>query len=382
MEAIGNLAGGIAHDFNNTLGIIVGNIDLLLTQLRPGSEEAAMIESALQAAQRGADLTGALLAFARRQPLSPRVTDVNALIRGMSPMLHRSLGEQISIRIVTAEDLWPVQVDPGQLQAALLNLAINARDAMPEGGTLTIETVNARLDGEGVAAAFEGGPGDYVLLIVADTGIGMSAEILAHMFEPFFTTKDPGKGTGLGLSMVFGFVKQSGGHIKAYSEPGFGSTMKLYLPRAPVGEGAVEADPADVPALAKGGETILAVEDNPGMRQTVVAQLRGLGYAVAEADSPRAALEVIESGVRIDLLFTDIVMPGGMSGIDLTREARHRRPGLKVVATSGFHMGALENGKRLPADVPLLTKPYRLVDLSRILRTTLDAPSGAGVGGR
>ncbi len=377
LEAIGKLAGGIAHDFNNTLGVIVGNLDLLLSLLPEDSENAAMAETALQAAQRGAELTGALLAFARRQPLSPRITDLNALIRNMTMMLRRSLGEQITVHVSPAAELWKVRVDPGQLQAALLNLALNARDAMPQGGALTIETANVVLDAAYAAANIDVTPGDYVMMAVTDTGAGMSPEVLARAFEPFFTTKSAGRGTGLGLSMVFGFVKQSGGHIKAYSEPGHGCTMKVYLQRA---ESEAPAQPAEAPPAlppAGAGEIILLVEDNVGMRQTVASQLTTLGYQTIEAEGGAAALAVIEGGRSFDLLFTDIVMPGGMSGIDLIREARARRPGLKILATSGFHQAALQNGERLPGDVRVLTKPYRLVDLARSLREVLGGPAGS-----
>jgi signal transduction histidine kinase len=373
MEAIGNLTGGIAHDFNNLLGIIIGNLDFLACHLK-GDDAAQLIGEMMGAGLRGAELNRQLLAFARRQPLQPRVTDVHEIAAETTRLLARTLGENIELALIAEDDIWPVMVDPSQLQSALTNLGINARDAMPSGGTLTIEMGNVVLDAEFAHRNADVDAGDYVAISVTDSGVGMAPEVAQRVFEPFFTTKDIGKGTGLGLSMVFGFVKQSNGHVSLSSAVGKGTTFRLYLPRAaqvaPSAKGR-SAGEATVPV--GGGEVILVVEDNPGMRRVAVRQLNELGYATREAESAAAALELLRRGEAIDLLFTDVVMPGGTSGPDLAREATILRPGLKVIFASGFSDAATRHGSTLPADCELLSKPYRKPELARRLQRVLNA---------
>jgi signal transduction histidine kinase/ActR/RegA family two-component response regulator len=368
MEAIGNLTGGMAHDFNNLLSVVIGNLDLLQDRVRNDREAMALSEAALQASVRGAELTRQLLAFARRQPLAPSAIDVNELVIGMTRLLERILEENIEVVLNTGEDIWPVLIDPAQLSAAIANLATNARDAMPKGGRLTIETKNTHLDADYAALNREVEPGDYVLLEVSDTGTGMSAETLSQVFEPFFTTKEVGRGTGLGLSMVFGFVKQSRGHIKIYSELGHGTIVRLYLPRA--AQGPVAAAPAAEAKPAHAAtESILVVEDDGDVRRIVTRQIAELGYAVIEARSPKEALALLEDPkVKIDLLFTDLVMPGGMNGHELARMAIAERPGLKALFTSGYSDSSLRGGERLRDDEHFLSKPYRKQDLARKLQ--------------
>jgi CheY-like chemotaxis protein len=371
MEAIGNLTGGMAHDFNNLLGIIIGNLDLLSDHARLDPADRDLLHDALDAASRGADLTRRLLAFARRQPLQPRRIEMNQMVAGIAGLLGRTLGEHIPISLNLADDIWPVRADPAQLEAALVNLATNARDAMPGGGRLIIATGNRQLDEDYAATHAELTPGDYVLIEVSDTGTGIPPEILAHIFEPFFTTKEPGQGTGLGLSMVFGFVKQSGGHLNVYSEPGAGTTFRLYLPRDR--QGAETAAPSEVKASAAGsGETVLVVEDNPGMRRVVQRQLTELGYRVIEADGAAAALAVMEREPP-SLLFSDIVMPGEMNGIALAREARARWPAIRVILTSGFPDTRLGGDSDVVPGIRLLSKPYRRAELAEALREALEA---------
>jgi PAS domain S-box-containing protein len=370
MEAIGNLTGGIAHDFNNLLGIIIGNLDLLRDRQSRDPDADELSGEALDAALRGADLTRRLLAFARRQPLQPAPTDVNELITRIFRLLERTLGEQVQITLDLNPDTWPVVVDPAQLEASLTNLATNARDAMPGGGRLIIVTGNRSLDADYAAQHAEVQPGDYAMVEVSDTGTGMPAEVASHIFEPFYTTKEQGRGTGLGLSMVFGFMKQSGGHINVYSEVGIGTTFRLYLRRA---EFAAEAGGAVVPiAPARGnGETVLAVEDNAALRRVVVRQLTELGYRVIEAEDARTAYRVLASE-QVDLIFTDVVMPGGTSGHELARIVLSRWPRIKVVLTSGFPENKVNGDTDLP-NLRLLSKPYRRDDLGRLIREVLDA---------
>ena len=371
MEAVGQLTGGIAHDFNNLLTVILGNAEFLVDDLadRPDSRELA--QSMVEAAERGADLTRSLLAFARRQPLAPQAIDANRLVRGMEGLLRRTLGDHIEYRFMLGTDLWPAIVDPAQLESAVLNLALNARDAMPSGGALTIETSCAHLDDAYAGQHAEVRPGDYVMIAVSDSGTGMTPDVLAHAFEPFFTTKEVGKGTGLGLSMVYGFVRQTGGHIKLYSELGQGTTVKLYLPRADAPVTA--AEPARS-VLARGtGEVVLAVEDNDLVRSHVASELKALGYTVIPAASGAEALHVVHDRERrIDMLFTDVVMPGGLSGPDLARLALEVRPELKVLYTSGYTENSVIHNGRLDAGVQLLTKPYRRQELARKLREVLE----------
>ncbi|MGC2412817.1 MAG: PAS domain S-box protein [Stellaceae bacterium] len=370
MEAIGNLTGGLAHDFNNLLGVIIGNLDLTRTEISPSGELHELVGEALEAAWRGADLTRRLLAFARRQPLRPAGIDINELVTNTLRLLRRVLGEDIEVSLNLAEDIWPVTADPAQLEAALANLANNARDAMPRGGHLIVATANRFLDAEYAATHTYVSPGDYAMIEVSDTGSGMSAEVLDHIFEPFFTTKEVGTGTGLGLSMVFGFMKQSGGHVNVYSEPGVGTTFRLYLPRA-IAEGAAPELSKAALVAASAGETILVVEDNDAMRRVVMRQLRGLGYRVLECDRAAAALELIQRE-HVDLLLTDIVMPGGLDGVELARLARERLPALKIMLTSGFPEARLNAGGPLLDNLQLLTKPYTNDALAAALRAALD----------
>lgn len=369
MEAIGNLKGGLAHDFNNLLSVVIGNLDLLRDELTKGSSLDQLADEALQAALRGAELTRRLLAFARRQPLQPKVVDVNALIADVSKLLSRTLGTNIEIALKPGTDIWPVVADPVQLEACLVNLAANARDAMPHGGSLEIVTDNRHLD-EDYAGMTPGlAAGDYTLIEVTDSGTGMPKEVLDKIFEPFFTTKTEGKGTGLGLSMVFGYMKQSNGHINVYSEPGVGTTFRLYLPRA---HEAAETTPSNEPSAFSLGteETVLAVEDNVRLRALVVKQLKQLGYRVLEAENGPQALKVLEAN-DVDLLFTDVIMPGGMSGYELGRAAKTRWPKIKVLLTSGFPEEKINGNGQPPWNMRLLLKPYRKEDLALMLREVL-----------
>jgi PAS domain S-box-containing protein len=368
MDAVGQLTGGVAHDFNNLLTVIIGALDL--DPQRIPAEMRPSIEQALRAAERGAALTHRLLAFSRQQMLVARSVDFNRLIGDMDELLRRTLGEHVEIELKLADDLWPALADSGQLENSLLNLAINARDAMPEGGKLTIETRNVHLDEDYASNNAEVTPGDYVMLAVTDTGIGMPEDVLAHVFEPFFTTKEVGKGTGLGLSMIYGFAKQSGGHAKIYSEVGHGTTVRLYLPRL---TNEAKSEPAAVTSPRKGGgETILVVEDNPDVRRLVVRQLRDLGYDVIEAANGPQALQILDGGAPIDLLFTDVVMPGGMTGRQLAEAAKTRRPGLKTLFTSGYTEDSILRLGKLDPGVRLLSKPYRKHELATRIREALD----------
>jgi PAS domain S-box-containing protein len=377
MEAVGQLTGGIAHDFNNLLTIIAGNMDMAARALDSGEgigRAKRAIGNAMKGAERAATLTQRLLAFARRQPLAPKPLDLDKVVAGMSELLNRSLGELVQLEIVTSPGLWPVEADPNQLESALINLAVNARDAMPKGGTLTIETANAHLDSGYSASHSEVPPGNYVVIAVSDTGIGMPKEHLARVFEPFFTTKEIGRGTGLGLSQVYGFVKQSGGHVNVYSEEGRGTTVKMYLPRF-MGSmaGKDDAQIARVEGRSVSSETVLVVEDDEEVRAFSAEVLRELGYAVLEASDGRSALRILaQDDLKIDLLFTDVVMPG-MSGKELSDEARKARPTLKVLYTSGYTRNAIVHGGRLDAGVALLAKPFTSRDLAERVRELLDA---------
>jgi PAS domain S-box-containing protein len=373
MESIGNLTGGLAHDFNNLLGVVIGNLDLLSDQLKDDPLAGELGREALEAALRGADLTQRLLAFARRQPLRPQRLSVNDIVERVSRLVGRMILENIEISLELGTDVWPVTVDPSQLEASLVNIINNAGDAMPDGGMLVIVTGNRYLDEDYVAGHPGLMAGDYVMIEISDTGTGMPSEVVAQIFEPFFTTKAEGKGTGLGLSMVFGFIKQSGGHVNVYSEVGVGTTFRLYLPRT-VAAGELDAMAAASGPERGGSETVLAVEDNPGLRRVVARQLRELGYRLLEAPDGAGAVQILENE-PVDLLFTDVVMPGGMSGFDLARLAAERWPAMKVVLTSGFpQVKAAGNGDR-PLNLRLLTKPYRRTDLARILREALDDTS-------
>jgi PAS domain S-box-containing protein len=373
MDAIGQLTGGMAHDFNNLLGIIIGNLDLLrLTGSLP-AENDELVGEALSAAVRGADLTRRLLAFARRQPLQPERIDINDMVSNIVGLLGRTLGEHIPISVNLTNNVWPIVVDPAQLEASLVNLATNARDAMPRGGRLMITTENHALDAEYVEAYADLAAGDYVVVGVSDTGTGIPPEVMSRVFEPFFTTKEQGKGTGLGLSMVFGFAKQSGGHINVYSELGKGTTFRIYLPRDLTGVEVAPRPPAALPA-AGGNESVLVVDDNEAIRRVVRRQLTALGYRVIEADTAAAALRQL-AAEEITLLFTDVIMPGNMDGIELARTAMERWPGLRVILTSGFPEARLSGTVEPIAGIRLLSKPYRRDDLARTVRDILDRPS-------
>ena len=366
MEAIGHLTGGVAHDFNNLLGIIIGNLDLLLGQPDVDGTAREVARELLEAALMGADLTQRLLAFARRQPLRPTRIDANALLTEVAQLLRRTLGEDIDVVVDLAPELWPVVADPTQLHAALINLANNARDAMPAGGRLLIATTNRRLDAASEAARAGAPPGEYAVIVVSDTGPGVPAEHLERIFEPFFTTKEVGKGTGLGLSMVFGFIKQSGGHVDVRSSPGAGATFQLYLPRASQPQGQTAA--REAAAAGGSGQTVLVVEDDAALRRTVLRQVRQLGYRALEADTPAAALQIIEDAT-VDLVLTDIVMPGPIDGVELARRVLERWPDIKVVLTSGF--SATQIGDRIAAlgvAIRVLAKPYRAAQLADLLR--------------
>jgi len=372
MEAIGNLTGGMAHDFNNMLSVIIGNVDLLRDLRGDDPDADELIREALEAAFRGADLTRRLLAFARQQPLRPQCVDVNELVVGITRLLSRTLGEDIEISLDLCSKAWPVVVDPAQLEASLTNLATNARDAMPDGGRLMVVTSNRNLDADYAAQHTEVVAGGYVMIEVSDTGCGIAPEVIDRIFEPFFTTKSRDKGTGLGLSMVFGFIKQSGGHISVYSEPGIGTSFRLFLPRMTADTATVEESLA-MPVVHGRGETVLVVEDNAALRRVVVRQLGELGYQVVEAGNAAAGLQLLEER-SIDLLLTDIVMPGGVNGHELARRARQRWPQIKIVFTSGFSEARLNSdlSPLMPASTPLLSKPYRKEDLASAAREALD----------
>ena len=367
MEAVGQLTGGIAHDFNNLLTVIMGNAETL-TDLAKDPTTRKLAEMTTMAAERGAELTNRLLAFARKQALAPKAIDINALVERMHQLLRRTLGEQVAVVRVPRDDLWPAFVDAAQLEGALLNLSINARDAMPNGGRLTIETANVTLDDTYARSHEEVAPGNYVMIAVSDTGVGMTPSVAARAFEPFFTTKEVGKGTGLGLSMVHGFIKQSGGHVKIYSEEGHGTTVKLYLPRA--SSLGVEAAAGAGEKIEGGTERVLLVEDDEQVREHVAAQVAGLGYRVVAVATAAEALTAMEKQ-GFDLLFTDVVIPGGMNGPQLAKEVHKRAPAMRVLFTSGYTENAIVHQGRLDPGVHLLNKPYRRSDLATKIRLAL-----------
>jgi len=370
LEAVGQLTGGVAHDFNNLLTVILGNSELLEDQL----EETPVLRNSARlirgAAERAAELTRRLLAFARRQPLAPEIVDVNELIHGLTPLLRPTLHEHLAFNIVPCDSPWPAFIDPGQLESAILNLCINARDAVSGGGCIVLETANVTLDKDYANRHSEVVAGDYLQVVVSDTGEGIPAAALEKVFEPFFTTKPKGKGTGLGLSMVYGFVKQSRGHIKIYSEPGEGTTVKLYLPRADRGDER-PVPPASPVRFSNLAETILLVEDDSAVRDQAARQLRELGYRVISAVDGEAALAVLQEQ-EVDLLFTDVIMPGGPNGPELARLARQRLPGLPVLYTSGYTENAIVHQGRLDPGIHLLEKPYHREQLARKVRNALD----------
>ncbi len=371
MDAVGQLTGGVAHDFNNILTAVTCTIEILAKGVADRPQLATIAKIIDQAARRGTDLTRQLLAFARRQPLQPRETDVNALIVDTARLLRPTLGEHIDVQATLADELWPAMVDASQLSTAIINLAVNARDAMPQGGKLTLETRNIVLDQDSVGSDPELTPGDYVMIAVSDNGYGIPPAVRDKVFEPFFTTKEVGRGTGLGLSMVYGFTRQSGGHVTLYSEEGHGTTIRLYLPRKEAQEAASEiAPPAD---LRGGSETILVVEDDELVRDNVIAQLRSLGYRTLSASSGPEALDLVDRGIGFDLLFTDVIMPGGMNGRELATAVVSRRPSAKVLYTSGYAEDAIVHHGRLDPNVRLLNKPYRKAELAQKIREALGA---------
>jgi PAS domain S-box-containing protein len=367
LEAIGQLTGGIAHDFNNLLTVITGNLELIEMRIQD-DKLRKMLRDSQDAADLGAKLTSRLLAFARRSHLEPEVLEINNLVLNVTSMLRRTLGEQISLSTVLAPDLWPVKTDPTQAESSLVNLAINARDAMPKGGKLIVETRNAQMEEIRSGSNIELPHGDYVRISVSDTGMGMPAEVRDRAFEPFFTTKTRGHGTGLGLSMVYGFAKQSGGHVTIYSEAGHGTTINIYLPRA---DGSVAVSEAPEPeAAASHNKVVLAVEDDDAVRNLTVTRLKILGCEIHEAPDGATAISLLEKGLKIDLLFSDLVMPGGLSGYDVAKKAREIDPSIRVLLTSGYAED-LVRAENL-GDLKLLRKPYRLTDLRRALDTVFD----------
>lgn len=381
LEVVGQLTGGIAHDFNNLLTVILGNAELLSEQLQDRPALQSLAQMSRTAAERGAALTQRLLAFARKQALQPQPVDTHQLLAGMDALLRRTLPEHIELEMVRGAGTWPAMADPAQLESALLNLVLNARDAMPEGGKLTLETANAWIDQAYADQHADVLPGQYVLLSVSDTGAGMTAAQLARAFEPFYTTKGVGKGSGLGLSMVYGFAKQSRGHVKLYSEVGQGTTVRLYLPRAAAdslaaGAGSLHPPVSHVEPALRGTATVLVVEDDDLVRRHAADALAALGYTAVLAEHGAAALTVLRARADIDLLFTDVVMPGGMNGRQLAEAALALRPGLKVLYTSGYTENAIVHHGRLDRGVHLLPKPYRSVDLARKLRVVLEGQAG------
>ena len=365
LEAIGKLTGGVAHDFNNMLTVISGTMEVLMDELKGNAEALQTAALVNQAADRCAELIQHLLAFARKQPLRPRNVDINNTVLDIAKLLRPTLGEHVEIDSILEPEIATAHVDSSQLANSLVNMAINARDAMPHGGKLLLETRNVVLDEAYAQANPDVAPGPYLMLAVSDTGVGMSATLRDRAFEPFFTTKDGGKGSGLGLSMVYGFVKQSGGHLKIYSEEGHGTTIRLYLPPARVVEN-VPAPP--VAPILSGNETILVVEDDALVRDFVTAQLHSLGYKTIAAADGREALAHVQSGAAFDLLFTDVIMPGGINGRELADEVAKHRPGTRVLYTSGYTDNAIEHHGRLDEGVLLLSKPYRKSQLAKMVR--------------
>jgi PAS domain S-box-containing protein len=377
MEAVGQLTGGIAHDFNNLLAVILGNLELVQNEVEESEQGSECVQSAIEAAERGAGLTQRLLAFSRKQALQPASVDANALVQDMLELLRRTLGEQIDIELVRDADLWQCLVDSNQLENALLNLAINARDAMPTGGKLTITTSNSRIDDDYAASMPEVEAGHYVQISVNDTGSGMPEETQRRAFEPFYTTKDVGLGSGLGLSMVYGFIKQSGGHVSVDSEPSAGTTIRLFLPHYS-GEALPESEPLDPSeSLNAKGEIVLVAEDDADLRALLLRVLKSLGYEVLEADSGEPALEILRSPAEIDLLLTDIVLPNQMSGRELAEEALQARPDLRVIYMSGYTEDEILHHRHPGDGIQFLQKPFRKADIARAVCRALsrDKPS-------
>ncbi len=372
MEAVGQLTGGVAHDFNNLLTVILGNLDEIRDTLADRPNDLSLLEEVQAAARKAAELTQRLTAFSRQQPLNPTVVDINRLITNLEQLLRRTLGASISIEVIRGAGLWPCEVDPAQLENAVVNLAVNARDAMPNGGKLTVETANTRVDRDYAELHAELQPGQYVSLAVTDNGVGMSEAVLSRAFDPFFTTKGPNRGTGLGLSMVYGFVKQSGGHVKLYSELGEGTTAKIYLPRSTQPADTDDGGRSASPDARGRGETILVVEDEPNVRSLTIRMLERLGYRVLAAEDGPSALRVMDQNPDLALLFTDIVLPGGMNGAQLARAARQARPDLRVLYTSGYTDNAVIHHGRLDPGVDLLEKPFTRSALAQRVHEALN----------
>ena len=372
MEAVGQLTGGIAHDFNNLLLVISGNLELLEPHLtRDASRE--LLKDAQDAAALGSKLTDQLLSFARRRHLDPQVVDLNNLVVNITDMLRRTLGEHISLSTSLARDIWPTRADPGQFQSAIVNMAVNSRDAMPHGGKLVVETRNIRLGRDHAEFQSELTSGEYVQLSISDTGTGMPPEVRDRVFEPFFTTKEKARGTGLGLAMVYGFVKQSGGHVTIYSEDGLGTTINLYLPRSDAASAAAAPSVPRSDLDPQAQETILVVEDDARVRQLTVRRLGLIGYQVLEAPDGPSAIAILERGDPVDLVFTDLIMPGGLSGREVAIKAREIRPGIRVLLTSGFAEELVRSDELQRENLKVLRKPYQQADLAAALRGVLDS---------
>jgi CheY-like chemotaxis protein len=372
MEALGHLTGGVAHDFNNLLAVILGNLELLAQKLGSESPEYALVNEATGAAERGAALTQRLLAFSRKQTLTPRPIDVRVLLEEMRGMLESTLSEAIRLEIRTQEDLWPCMADSAQLENAILNLVINARDAMGAGGRIAIEASNLALDATRAAAHSDARPGSYVAISVRDSGAGIPPEVLPKVFDPFFTTKEVGAGSGLGLSMIYGFARQSGGFVSLESELDLGTEVQICLPRIEAGEDAAGAE--DLDAIPRGnGESVLLVEDEPTVRRLLASMLEGLGYSVTQAEDGTEALAILHEDDALDAILSDVVLPGVYSGPALIREVARRRPGVKALLISGYASGAIGQSEAPLEDVELLQKPFKKGELARTLRAVLDA---------
>ncbi|MEK7995725.1 MAG: PAS domain S-box protein [Planctomycetota bacterium] len=376
LDAIGKLTGGIAHDFNNILMVIMGDIEAMVEKGVVDPQMQRRLDRIATATQRAADLTRQLLAFARKQPLQPLPTSLNDVVVATGKLLGRALGEHIEIDSILADDLWTTSIDRAQLESALVNLAINARDAMPEGGRLMIETGNAVLDEDYVRVNPEAVPGEYAMLVVSDSGHGIPPDVLEHVFEPFYTTKEAGKGTGLGLSMVYGFIKQSNGHIKIYSEVGHGTAIRIYLPRSHAP--ATKAESVTREITPRGSERILVVEDDDDVRESVVSQLLSLGYVIEEARNGAEGLDRVTRDGPYDLLLTDVVMPGPINGRALADAARQHQASLRVLFMSGYTENAIIHHGRLDPGARLLNKPFRKIDLARAVRDALDSAEEGG----
>ncbi|MDP4024901.1 hybrid sensor histidine kinase/response regulator [Methylobacterium sp. NEAU 140] len=381
MESLGQLTGGIAHDFNNLLQVISGHNEVMLALIDHPDIDVARLrragEAVRDASDRAAKLTHQLLAFSRKQRLEGRLLNINGLVQNMSEMAERTLGEAVVMRLVPDPDLWTTRIDPTQAEVALLNVLINARDAMPNGGTVTVKTENLLIEDEDTALYKTVGPGAYVVVSVTDTGSGMPPEIVARVMEPFFTTKPDGKGTGLGLAMVYGFAKQSGGSVKIYSEVGHGTTVRLLFPASDQ-KAEEEHRPTIRAADRHGTETVLVVDDRPDVAATAGTILEDFGYKVTVVDGPRAALEILDGEPRIDLLFTDLIMPGGMNGVMLARAARERQPKIRVLLTTGYAEASLERTDAGGTEFEIINKPYKRMELARRVRRVLDGPTGVG----